>query len=434
MPLKLHLEKTTLPNGLRILTCAMPHTYSVGVGFYLSIGSRYESEELAGASHFVEHMLFKGTTKYPTPQAIAALLEGHGGVFNASTGQETTMLWAKMPQAHLDLALDVLCDMLRHSVLQPDEVEKERRVILEEISASQDVPEELVSLVLNEITWPDHPLGRDVAGTPESVAGLSRNALHRFMSSVYRPQEAVLSVAGNVQHTTVVELAQRLLGDWEPGPAPTFAAAPPDGTRPRVAWVQRPIEQAHLALHLPGLSRADPDRYALSLLNIILGEGMSSRLFLELRERLGLAYAVDSYTSLLTDTGVLGVYAAVAPEQAHAALAAVLRELARLRDEAVDADTLHLAREYSKGRLLLGLEDTLAVAGWFGRQEVLREEILSPEAVIEKLEAVTAADIQRVAGRIVRPAGACLAGVGPQDEQEADSFEEVLATGPLAGA
>lgn len=432
-PLKLQFEKTTLSNGLRVITCAMPHTYSVGVGFYLSVGSRYESEELAGASHFIEHMLFKGTAKYSTPQAIAALLEGHGGVFNASTSQETTVLWAKMPQAHLGLALDVLCDMLRHSTLRPDEIEKERRVILEEISASLDVPEELVSLVLNEITWPDHPLGRDVAGTPESVAGLSRNALVEFMASAYRPQEIVLSVAGDVQHTAVVELARRLLEDWEPSPPATFAAAPPDSAQPRVAWVQRPIEQTHLALHLPGLSRTDPDRYALGMLNVILGEGMSSRLFLELRERLGLAYAVDSYTSLLTDTGVLGVYAAVAPEQAHAALTAVLSELARLRDEPVDAETLQVAREYSKGRLLLGLEDTLAVAGWFGRQEVLREAIISPETVIERLEAVTAADIQRVAQRLIRPAGACLAGVGPQDEEVAGSFEAALASGPLAG-
>lgn len=425
-------QETTLANGLRVLTCALPHTYSVGVGFYLSVGSRYEEEGEAGASHFIEHMLFKGTDQRPSPQAIAAVVEGHGGVFNASTGQESTVLWAKMPRVHLPLALDVLADMLQHSLLEAAEVDKERRVILEEIAASQDVPEELVGLVIQEITWPGHPLGRDVAGTPESVAGLHREGLRDFLQSHFGPQNTVLSVTGDVEHAHVVEMAQALLDGWPAAPARTYQPAPQNGAALQVTGVQRPIEQAHFILHLPGLPRQDEDRYALGILNVILGEGMSSRLFLEIRERLGLAYAVDSYTSMLGDAGVIGVYAAVDPDQTRLALGAVLGELARLRDEPVDAESLHIAREYAKGRLLLGLEDTLAVASWFGRQAAMRERIQTAEEVIERIDAVTAEDLHRVAQRLVRPEGARLAVVGPQSEHEVAELGELISEGPLA--
>jgi predicted Zn-dependent peptidase len=430
--LKFHLQESTLANGLRVLTCALPHTYSVGVGFYLSVGSRYEEDVEAGAAHFIEHMLFKGTGRRPSPQAIAALLEGHGGVFNASTGQETTVVWAKMPRIHLPLALDVLADMLQNSLMEATEVDKERRVILEEIAASQDVPEELVGLVIHEITWPGHPLGRDIAGTPESVSTLSRQALQEFFASHFGPQDTVLSVTGDVEHGQVVEVAAAVLGDWRPTASRGYQPAPQNGAALQVIGVQRPIEQAHFVLHLPGVARSDEDRYALSLLNVILGEGMSSRLFLEIRERLGLAYAVDSYISLLDDAGVIGVYAAVEPNQTRAALAAVLGELARLRDEMVDDEALRVAREYSKGRLMLGLEDTLAVASWFGRQAVLREPIQSVEEIIARIDALTAEDLRRVARRLIRPDGARLAVVGPQDGHEIEKLEELVAGGPLA--
>jgi predicted Zn-dependent peptidase len=427
-------QETTLANGLRVLTCALPHAYSVGVGFYLSVGSRYEEDTEAGAAHFIEHMLFKGTGRRPSAQAIAGLLEGHGGVFNASTGQESTVVWAKMPGVHLPLALDVLADMLQNSLLEAAEVDKERRVILEEIAASQDVPEELVGLAIQEITWPGHPLGRDIAGTPESVAGLGRQALQEFFANYFGPQKTVLSVTGDVEHQRVVEMAQEALGGWRATGPRGYRPAPQNGTALQVIGIQRPIEQAHFILHLPGLARRDEDRYALSILNVILGEGMSSRLFLEIRERLGLAYAVDSYVSLLGDSGVIGVYAAVDPDECRAALAAVLRELVRLRDEPVDAQTLHIAREYAKGRLLLGLEDTLSVASWFGRQAVLREPIQTVEEIIQRLDALTEEDLQRVAHRLIRPDGARLAVVGPQSEHAVEELEELIAGGPLAAA
>lgn len=423
---------TTLDNGLRVLTCAMPHTYSVGVGFYMSVGSRYEQPATAGAAHFVEHMFFKGTAQRPAPQAIAQEIEGHGGIFNASTGQEMTVLWAKMQQAHLPLALDVLSDMLRHSLLAPEEVEKERRVILEEISSSQDIPEELVNLAVHELTWPDHPLGWDVAGTPDSVAGLDREGLAHFLQQNYGPHNTVVSVAGDVQHEQVVALVAQFLGDWQPAPAPQFIAAPVNGLHPRVALVRKKVEQSHLALHLPGVARTDPDRFALSLLNVVLGEAMSSRLFLEIRERLGLAYAVDSYVSTLADTGVTGVYAAVAPERALEALAAILVQLQRLRDEPVDEKTLHSAKEYVKGRMLLGMEDTMAVAGWYGRQEAMGGEKLTVEQIVERMESLSADDLLRVANRLLQAGRSQLAVVGPHKQAEASRFKALLSQGPLA--
>lgn len=427
--MKLIQQETILANGLQVLTCAMPHAYSVGVGFYVSVGSRYEDDALAGAAHFIEHMLFKGSRRYPSPQAIAAIIEGHGGLFNASTGRESTVLWVKMQQAHLGLTLDVLSDMLRASLMPADEMEKERRVILEEISSSLDVPEELVSLIAHEITWPGHPLGRDVAGTPESISQLTLPGLQSFMASHYAPQNIVLSMAGDVQHEQVVELAVGLLGDWQPTPPTGYNPAPPDGVDPVVSLTRRSIEQTHLTLHLPGMSRDDPDRYVLGLLNVILGEGMSSRLFLEIRERLGLAYAVDSYLSFLADTGLLGIYAAVAPEQAGPALEAVLAQLRRLREEAVEVETLQIAKEAAKGRLLLGMEDTLSVASWFGRQKVLGGPVLAVEEVLAHLDVVAAGDIQRVAQRLFTSRGARLAMVGPHRKQDVRRFRDLLAGG-----
>ena len=424
--MKLAYQKTTLDNGLRVLTCAMPHTYSVGVGFYLSIGSRYEQKEEAGAAHFIEHMLFKGTTQRPTPEAIAIEVEGHGGVFNASTGQEMTVLWVKLPQPHLGLALDVVSDMLRNSLFQPEEIEKERRVILEEILSSQDIPEELVGLALHELTWPDHPLGWDVAGTPASVTAMSGEALQSFLFRGYGPGNLVLSVAGDVVHEQVAELADSLLGGWRQTDPIGFEPAPKNDGAARVGLINKKVEQTHLALHLPGVARDDDDRFALSLLNVILGEGMSSRLFLEIRERLSLAYSVDSYASQLADTGVVGVYAAVSPERSQEALRAILGQLRRLSDEPVDAKALAGAKEFVTGRTLMGMEDTMSVAGWYGRQEAQRREVLAVETVLERMHLVTADDMQRVARRLFRTTGSQLAIVGPHKRSQAKQFQTIL--------
>ena len=420
----LECRKTTLDNGLRILTTAMPHTRSVSVGFYLGVGSRYEGDGEEGASHFIEHMLFKGTERRPTPAAIATEIEGRGGVFNGHTGREMTHYWAKVARPHLNVALDVLSDMLLHALFTPQELERERRIIIEEMSMTFDQPDSLISLLINETSWPDHPLGRDIAGSKASVAALRREQLLAFKARHYSPQSTVVSVAGDLEHEAVVDRLASLLGDWN-GPSPhDFQPAPPPPDKPRLALRFKDIEQAYLILRVPGLPHHHPDRFVLALLNAILGEGMSSRLFLEVRERLGLAYAIDSSVAFLSDTGVMEAYAALEPSRTEATIRVILREWRRLREEPVPDEELQRAKEFTKGRLLLGLEDSMAIASWWGQQELLRKEVLSVDEVIARLEAVTPADIQRLARQCFCGQRLSLAAVGPLKDER--SFRDLL--------
>lgn len=410
-------QKTTLDNGLRILTTVMPHTRSVSVGFYLGVGSRYETDAEEGASHFVEHMLFKGTERRPAPEAIATEIEGRGGVFNGHTGREMTHYWAKVAQPHLNVALDVLTDMLRHALFAPQDMERERRIIIEEMSMTLDQPDSLVSLLINQASWPAHPLGRDVAGSKTSVAALEREQLLSFKARHYSPKSTVVSVAGNLDHEAVVGQLTALLSDWNGSQRPGYRPAPPPPHKPRLALRFKDTEQAHLILRVPGLSRHHPDRFTLALLNTILGEGMSSLLFLEIRERLGLAYAIDSHVAFLSDTGVVEAYAALERDCVEATIRVILREWQRLRREPVQADELRRAKEFTKGRLLLGLEDSMAVAGWWGQQELLRDEVLTVDEVIGRVEAVMAADIQRLARQCFCGHRLSLAAVGPLKDE-----------------
>lgn len=410
-------EETVFENGVRLLTVEMPHAYSVAFGVWIGVGSRYESDELAGASHFIEHMLFKGTARRPTARDVALAIEGIGGVCNASTGREVTTYWAKVGRGHLPRAADTIFDMLRHSRFDPTEVEKERQIIIEEINETLDLPDELVYLQLYELLWPQHPLGRDIAGTRESVASLSRQALLEYMERHYIPANTIVSVAGAVSHDTVRDLVAPYLREWHPSPVPTYlpAAAPLPG--PRAAALFRDIEQAHFCLGVRTFNRSHPDRYALYLLNAILGDGMSSRLFVEIRERLGLAYNIYSSVDLLRDTGAFVVYAGVAPENLTAAVRAVLAEWDRVRQEEVAPDELQLAKEYVKGHLLLRLEDTTANASWVGNQAAMGIKVKSPEETLRAVDEVTAADVRRVAGELLREAQMVLSLVGPVDTE-----------------
>jgi len=410
------VHQTSLENGVRILTATMPQTLAVSVSLFVGVGSRYEPDELGGASHFVEHMLFKGTARRPTARHIAEAIEGIGGYSNAYTDQDSTAYWAKVAAPHFAEAADVLTDMLRHSTFDPLEVEKERRVIVEEINMTMDAPDQWVGILLGHALWPDHPLGRDIAGTRETVSELRRDQLLDHVVHHYLPARTVVSVAGNITHQEAVDTLAERLADWSPAPAKTYLPAPDGPASPRYLVEDRPTEQGHLCLAVPGLPRAHPDRFGLALLNAILGEGMSSRLFLEVREAQGLAYAVDSSLSSLDDTGLLVVYAGVNPEQAPRATRSILAELDRLRREPVLEAELNKAREYVKGRLVLSLEDSGAVSGWYGRQALLLDRMLTPDEVLAAYDAVTAADIQRLARTLFTDAGLCLAAVGPFGE------------------
>jgi predicted Zn-dependent peptidase len=407
------IEETSLDNGLRILTFTMPQTRAVSIGLFVGAGSRYESDSIGGASHFVEHMLFKGTSRRPTARQIAEAIEGIGGYSNAYTDQETTTYWAKVAARHFADAADVLTDMFRGSVFDPAEIEKERRVIIEEINMTMDTPDQWVGILLGDVVWPNHPLGRDVAGTRQTVGGLTRIQLLDFLNHYYLPDRTVVSVAGNVAHAEVVQVIGEQLAEWSSGPPMSFLPVPNGATSPRWAVEDRSTEQGHLCLAVPGLPRSHPDRFALGLLNAILGEGMSSRLFLEVREAQGLAYAVDSSLSLLDETGLLVVYTGVDPDRAPQALCAVLTELDRLRQDLVPEAELKKAREYVKGRLVLGLEDSSAVSVWYGRQALLLDKMLTPDAVMAAYDRVTAEDIQRLARSLFSGDQFYLAAVGP---------------------
>jgi predicted Zn-dependent peptidase len=409
----------TLANGLRIYFVPVSSFQSVSLGIFVRVGSRYERPVEAGVSHFIEHMLFKGTTRRPSARIIAETIEGVGGVSNAYTSQEATVYYAKVAAAQASTALDVLADMVRHPLFEPTEFEKERYVISEELNMIYDSPDSWANVLLDQVLWPNHPLGHNIVGTPESLTSLSRDSLAAYFAASYHPANALIAIGGAFDPDHILAELTALLGDWEPHQIPPFEPVPPPQTRARWHVEDRPIEQGHLCLALPGLSRHDPERYALSVLNAVLGEGMSSRLFLNIREEKGLAYAVDSSLNLLQDTGSLVVYAGVDPERAPEALQAILDELDCLRTEPIPPAELHKVKEYLKGRLVLGLEDSFSRAAWVAYQALFMDDLRTPEEVLQIYDAVTAEDVLAVAQKIITPNAYNLAVVGPFGQGEA---------------
>jgi predicted Zn-dependent peptidase len=404
-------ERTVLANGLRVVSSTMPHTRSVSVGLYVAAGSRYEDDEIAGVSHFLEHMLFKGTKRRPNAQMISEEIEGVGGSMNAATDKELTVYWAKVGQQHFERCLDVLADALLESTMEPAEIEKERQVIIEELAMTEDSPGDLAALLMDDVLWPEQPLGRDVGGSQKSVAAISRDQILGFVDKHYTPENTVLAVAGNVSHQQVVDLATKLLGGWPRATAGAWYRAI-ERPSPKVALKSKKSEQAHVCIGLQGFSSNHPDRYALDMLNTILGEGMSSRLFVEIREKLALAYDVHSYVAHFLDAGAMVVSAGVDPKKAEQTIVAILGELDKAR-AGVPESELRKAKELIKGRLQLRMEDTRAVASWLGTQELLRDEILTVDEVLNVIERVSIEDVNRVADQLLRRDRMSLAIVGP---------------------
>lgn len=405
-------HKTRLSNGLRLITSPMPHTRSVAISVYVGAGSRYETAPEAGVSHFVEHLCFKGTAKRPNSQLISEAVDSVGGILNAATDREYTVYYAKVARPHLELALDVLTDLVQAPLFDPAELEKERKVVLEELASVADSPGQLVDLLLDELLWPDQPLGWDVAGTKESVEGLTRDMVVDYVRRQYVPNNMVVSVAGAVDVEEVVGLLQGTLGTLPAGAPEAWFPARDGQSEPRSSLLFKRTEQSHIAIGVPGLPLTHPDRYALDLLSVLFGESMSSRLFMELRERQSLCYDVHSYVTHFLDTGSFGVYAAVDPANGARAVQALMDELRRLL-EGIPEEELHKAKELAKGRMLLRMEDTRSVSGWTGGQEILTGEILSPDEVVERLETVTPGDLVRVIGGLLRRDRLNLAVVGP---------------------
>ena len=413
-----HTLETVGP-GATLVTAPLRERNSVSGALMFKIGSRYEPERVAGISHFVEHMLFKGSDRYPTSKAVAEAIEGVGGELNAATDKEATVYWSRVPGDKLGLALDVMTDIVHTPRLDEEEVEKERDVIIEELRMYVDSPGDHVHTLFEEILWPNHALGIDVAGTEESVRSITAADLRAHLERHYLASDLVIAIAGNVDHGEARDRVAAALGGWRSGEVPGYEPAPPVPAEPAVKLLTKPTEQAHVVLGTRCVSYFHPDRYALDLMNCVLGEGMSCRLFLEVRERRGLCYDVHSWAGKMADTGSAGVYIGTEPGKVQVALEAVMEELRRICDEPVGEQELTKAREYIKGHLLLRLEGTGALATYLGSQQLLLGEIIEPGEILDRIDAVTAEDVRRVARETYADQTLRLAAIGPMRDEGA---------------
>lgn len=409
-------EQTVLPNGLRILSSTMPHVRSVSTGVFVGAGSRYEDDSIAGASHFLEHMLFKGSEKRPEPQLISGAIESVGGVFNASTDREATVYYAKVARDHFDIALDVLADMYRHPLFAPEEIERERGVIIEELAMTYDQPDAFADLLIDQALWPDQPMGRDIGGTRETVGAITRQQLIDYHVQQYAPGNTVVAVAGNVSHEDVVAKVGELMDGGSSTETLAMHPVQADGSGVRVKVGHRRTDQAHVCLAVDGVSAAANDRYAVDMLSTILGEGMTSRLFMEIRERRGLAYDVHSGSMHYRDCGAVLIGCGVDNAKVDAALLAIIGELDKIQEGVTDEE-LSRAIEYSVGRLDLRMEDTRAVMSWMGGQELLLGGVRTPDEVVADLRKLTVGDLEKAARRYFGPGAYRLSVVGPYRSQ-----------------
>ena len=415
-------ERTTLDNGLRVLTADLPHAQSVTVAIMLAAGSRYETAESSGIAHFSEHMFFKGTERRPTARDIAGEIDAIGGEFNAFTGKESTTYFVKCAAESRDVALDVLVDMLRNSLFDAEEIEREKGVIVEEMNMYFDTPRDFIGGVYEQLLYGDQPLGWDIIGTKETVRGATRETFLAYLGSWYKPSRMVLCVAGRIGNG-LLEKAQELLGDLtnEPAGAPEPVAPYANG---RVRVFEKRSDQAHVCLGVHSLPLAHPDRYALSLLATALGGGMSSRLFTEVRERRGLAYYVHGLNHSYTDAGTLYAQAGVDIARIDDAVSTIAAELRKIAAEPLPADELEKARSFAKGRFVLQLETPQGLMMFGLRREVLEQRLPDPSEVLAGLDAVTGEDVSRIAQELISADRFRLAVIGPFDDPA--RFEKLL--------
>jgi predicted Zn-dependent peptidase len=420
-------ELITTPEGLRILVEEMPHTYSVSIGCFVAAGARHEAPTHGGAAHFIEHMLFKGTRRYPSARLISQAVEGVGGLLNASTAYESTVYYAKVATIHLDRAVDVLGEMILAPLFDLGELEKERRVIIEEIRGLQDAPGDWVHELLQQTMWAESPLGRDIAGSVETVGGIGRADLTSYWQRHYNRANTVISVAGNIDTATACRAVSAAFGRLPDGSPIAPQPRPMPRPGPVLSLLSRDTEQGNFCIGLPGLAYGDPDRRPLQVLDSILGGGMSSRLFQLLREEHGLAYSVGSYHNDLSDAGMWVSYGSVEPESLRDAVALALEILGDLARNGVTPDELAMVKEQVKGGLLLSLEDTWSVASRNGAHLLRYGHVIPVEQVVAEVEAVSAADVQRVARRLMRRDALHLAVIGPYSAEDRQELEGLLA-------
>lgn len=417
-------QLSKLPNHLQILTLPMRERESAAVAVWVRVGGRYEPKRISGISHFLEHMLFKGTRRR-TSREIKKEVEGVGGALNAFTAEEATCYFAKLPAEHFSRAVDVLSDMVKEASLSVKELERERPVILEEIKMYRDQPAQYVHELMGELLWPDQPLGRSLAGTPETVGSIRREAMVSYKTRYYQPPNILVSVSGPVSHVEVVELVRKCFPSHNGGAWSRFEPARAFQKKPRFHFVEKETEQTHLVIGFHGVSRKDPRRYALGLLNIILGANMSSRLFEEVRERRGLAYEIKSGVGHYQDTGSITISAGVENRKAALAIKVALHELGKLARKAVPREELRRAKDYFLGQFLMGLEDTLDHLLWVGEKVLYLEDVPDREEITREIEKVKVEDIQKVAREIFDTAHLNLTLIGPLKGKEQEQIKRL---------
>ena len=395
------IQRAELPNGVVIVTEKMQHVRSVSVGIWLATGSRAEPSERNGIAHFIEHMVFKGTRKR-TAEQIAQSVDSVGGMLDAFTGKEMTCFNAKVLDEHLPVAVDVLSDLVLHPRFDPEDIAKEKQVVLEEIKMEEDNPEYLIHELFTQNFWRGHPLGMPILGSPETVSGFSKDAVSECFGEWYAPNRVVITAAGNLEHARLVDLVAREFGGAERS-ADAVKPAPPETHACVEQRDKKELEQVHIVLGVPSYPLAHEGRYAASLMNVILGGGMSSRLFQNIRERQGLAYAIESDLSPYTDSGVLSVYAGTSRESAAKLIRSVSEELRSIRADGVSDEELRRAKDHLKGSMMLSLESTSSRMSNLARQAMYLHRFISLDEMLTSIEAVTREQVHAIARDFFEP-------------------------------
>ena len=415
------VNKTILANGIKIVTRKMPHLRSVSMGVWVNVGARDESLVESGLSHFIEHMIFKGTKKRTAFQ-IAKEFDAIGGHTNAFTSIENTCYHAKVMYAHLDTMVDILSDVFLNSVFDNKEVENERAVILQEIGMAEDNPDEYIHILSGMNFWGKNSLGRSVLGSRENIKSFNSDIIKRFFHRFYQPERIVVSVAGNLEHSHFLDIAGPVFESVQPGNDYSERIAPDEHCKVEIHY--KDLEQIHICLATNGMSITDPRRYAYSLLNTIIGGNMSSRLFQEIREKRGLAYSVYSYASSFVDTGMFGIYTGVAPENMQKSIQLILEEISKISKTRVDSNELRYAKEYTKGNLMLASESNDNQMVRMAQNETHFGRYIPMEEIINNVEAVTEDDILELAESLFQSNRFALTLLGPVADKHA--FDDIL--------
>lgn len=410
-------KKTILENGLRIITHPMKRMQSVALGIWIKVGGRYEAPDYKGIAHFLEHLAFKGSKKYSC-RRIKESIEGVGGSLNGFTSEELTCYLVKLPNLHLDLSLDILSDMVINPLLHPEEIEKERAVILEEIKMYKDLPQSYVYELLDELLWPKQPLGMAITGTVESVNRINREGLSLFEKQYYVPSNIIVSAAGLLEHNKFTNRIKNIFSSLKTKNVSAFLKVKEEQLRPQLKLLHKDTEQTHLVLGFHGFRRDHPSRYALGLLHVILGANMSSRLFNELREKKGLAYEIGTQVKCFQDTGAFIVHAGIDNRKVNESVELILKELEKAKNQLVSIDEFKRAKEFYLGQLALSLEETLDNMLWIGESTAALDEVYSLKDITKKINKIRREDIREVAEYIFKEKSLNLALIGPLKDSE----------------